>query len=51
MTCSSATLTGNTRKAWVDDARGNTASGNRLKIWECDEANARGAIALGLITA
>lgn len=44
MTCTSAIVLGNTRKAWVDDARGNTQSGksvtnNRV----CSEAKARGA--------
>jgi hypothetical protein len=50
MTGTSAIVSGNTRKAWVDDARGNTTSGKRLKQWVCYEAKARGVSALCSIT-
>ena len=39
MTCTSAIVLGNTRKAWVDDARGNTSSGECVtelgcRVWQ-----------------
>ena len=49
MTCTSATVLGNTRKAWVDGARGNTTPGKWFWQGNPIEGSGWGGIALGLI--
>ena len=52
MTCTSAIVLGDTRKAWVDDACGNTWSGKCVTSNGCATRQKHGGhSALGLITA